>query len=164
MFNNYRFDFMYFFFLRGGGGGGVLFSFFSQSKLWPFIMINISYIKWLAPYTLESFLTTVDHFNLHFPTIYIVRQQHILRDLFRGYNSFWFILCEQIFWDTIFRGEWRIGKWVETLESGCKLHEVTGKIFKTEKQKKKVFRLQTPLITSWFREKYLAECYKFGFF
>ena len=91
----------------------------------------------MAPYILESFLTTVDHVNLHFPTIYIVSQQHILRDLFRGYNSFWFILCEQIFWDTIFRGEWRIGKWVETLESGCKLHEVTGKIFKTEKQKKK---------------------------
>jgi len=47
----------------------------------------------MAPYTLESSQTTIDHLNKHFPTIYIVSQQHILRDLYRGYNSFWFILC-----------------------------------------------------------------------
>ena len=64
----------------------------------------------MAPYTLESSQTTIGHSNKHFPTIYIVSQQHILRDLYRGYNSFWFILCEQIFSDTIARGVQILGR------------------------------------------------------
>jgi hypothetical protein len=64
----------------------------------------------MAPYTLESSQTTIGHSNKHFPTIYIVSQQHILRDLFHGYNSFWFILCEQIFSDTITRGVQILGR------------------------------------------------------
>jgi hypothetical protein len=75
----------------------------------------------MAPYTFESSHTTIDHLNKHFPAIYIVSQQHILRDLYRGYNSFWFILCEQIFSDTIAKGVvadrnvgGNVGKWVQT--------------------------------------------------
>ena len=103
----------------------------------------------MAPYTLESSQTTTDHLNKHFPTIYIVSQRHILRDLYRWHNNFW---CEQIFSDTIARGvvvDRKVGaNFIRWRESG----RVSFKTFKTEKQKKKVFRLQTPLITSWFRE------------
>ena len=112
----------------------------------------------MAPYTFESSHTTIDHLNKHFPAIYIVSQQHILRDLYRGYNSFWFIWCEQIFSDTTARGVvadqkvgGNVGKWVQTSWGDGK---VEGKALKLSKlkSKKKVFRLQTPLITSWFRE------------
>ena len=106
----------------------------------------------MAPYTLESSQTTIDHLNKHFPTIYIVSKQHILRDLYRGYNSFWFILCEQIFSDTIARGVVADRKVVANFMRWRVSGGVSFKTFKTEKQKKKVFRLQTPLITSWFRE------------
>jgi hypothetical protein len=64
----------------------------------------------MAPYTLESTQTTIGHSNKHFPTINIVSQKHILRDLYRGDNSFWFILCEQIFSDTIVRGVQILGR------------------------------------------------------
>ena len=91
----------------------------------------------MAPYTLESSQTTTDHLNKHFPTIYIVSQRHILRDLYRWHNSFWFILCEQIFSDTIARGivvDRKVGaNFMRWRESGG----VSFKTFKTEKQKKK---------------------------
>ena len=64
----------------------------------------------MAPYTLESTQTTIGHSNKHFPTINIVSQKHILRDLYRGDNSFWFKLCEQIFSDTIVRGVQILGR------------------------------------------------------
>ena len=64
----------------------------------------------MAPYTFESSHTTIDHLNKYFPTIYKVSQQHILPDLYRGYNSFCFILCEQIFSDTIVRGVQILGR------------------------------------------------------
>ena len=106
----------------------------------------------MAPYTLESSQTTIDHLNKHFPTIYIVSKQHILRDLCRRYNSFWFIVCEQIFLDTIARGvvaDRKVGanfmRWRES-------EGVSYKTFKIEKQKKRVLRLQTLLIISRFRE------------
>ena len=105
----------------------------------------------MATYTLESSQNTTDHLNKHFPTIYKVSQRHILRDLYRWHNNFWFILCEQIFSDTIARGvvvDRKVGaNFIRWRESG----RVSFKTFKTEKQKKKVFRLQTPLITSRFR-------------
>ena len=106
----------------------------------------------MAPYTLESSQTSTDHLKKHFPTIYIVSQQHILRNLYRGHNRFWFILYGQIFSDTIARGivvDRKVSaNFMRWRESG----RVSFKTFKTEKQKKKIFRLQTPLITSWFRE------------
>ena len=106
----------------------------------------------MAPYTFESSHTTIDHLNKHFPTIYIVSKQHILRDLYRGYNSFWFILCEQIISDTISRGVVADRKVVANFMRWWESEGVSFKTFKTEKQKKTVFRLETPLITSWFRE------------
>ena len=106
----------------------------------------------MATYTLESSQNTTDHLNKHFPTIYKVSQRHTLRDIYRWHNNFWFIACEQIFSDTIARGvvvDRKVGaNFMRWRESGG----VSFKTFKTEKQKQKVFRLQTPLITSWFRE------------
>jgi hypothetical protein len=106
----------------------------------------------MATYTLESSQNTTDHLNKHFPTIYKVSQRHTLRDIYRWHNNFWFIVCEQIFSDTIARGvvvDRKVGaNFIRWRESGG----VSFKTFKTEKQKQKVFRLQTPLITSWFRE------------
>ena len=129
-------------------------------------MINISYIKWLHIHlcTLESSQTTIVPLNKHFPTIYIVSQQHdILGDLYRGYNSFWFILCERIFSDTNARGvvaNRKVGaNFMMWRESGG----VSFKTFKTEKEKKGLPASNTLnyLLISW---KYLAECYKFSFY
>ena len=111
-------------------------------------MINISYIKWLH---IHLNLLTLQ-LTKYFPTIYTVSQQHILRDLYRGYNSFCFILCEQIFSDTIARGVVADRKVVANFMRWRESGGVSFKTFKTEKQKKKIFWLQTPLITSWFRE------------
>jgi hypothetical protein len=106
----------------------------------------------MATYTIESSQTTIVHLNKHFPTICIVSQQHILRDLYHGYYSFWFILCEQIFSDTVARGvvaDRKVGaNFMRWRESGG----VSFKTFKIEKQKKRVLRLQTLLIISRFRE------------
>jgi hypothetical protein len=102
-------------------GGGAIFVFFLFNlsygpSLWSILVTLNGSI-----YTFESSQTTIDNLNKHFPTIYIVSQQHILRDLYRGYNSFWFILCEQIFSDTIAKGVvadrnvgGNVGKWVQT--------------------------------------------------
>jgi hypothetical protein len=102
----------------------------------------------MAPYTIESSQPTIDHFNKHFPTIYIVSQQHILRDLYHEYYSFWFILCQQIFSDAIARGvvaDRKVGaNFMRWRESGG----VSFKTFKTEKQKKGSFAFKH----SWFRE------------
>jgi hypothetical protein len=109
----------------------------------------------MTPHTLESSQTTIDHLNKHFPTIYIVSQQHILRDLFRGYNNFWFILCEQIFSDTIARDvvvDRKVGvNFMRWRESGG----VSFTTFKTEKQEKGLSASNTLnyLLISW---KYLA--------
>jgi hypothetical protein len=119
--------------------------------------VNLSYgpSLWSILVTLNGSIYTWIFSNYNCPTIYIVSQQHILRDLYRGYNSFWFILCGQIFSDTIARGVvadrkvgGNVGKWMQTSWGGG----ISFKSFKTEKQEKKVCRLQTPLITSWFRE------------
>jgi hypothetical protein len=125
MFSNYRFDFFYFFFW-----GGALFVFFHGPSLWSILVtLNGSIYTWI-------FSSYNWPLNKHFPTIYIVSQQHILRDIYRGYNSFRFILCEQIFSDTIARGvvaDRKVGanfmRWRENWG-------VSFKTFKTEKQKK----------------------------
>ena len=91
----------------------------------------------MATYTLESSQNTTDHLNKHFPTIYKVSQRHTLRDIYRWHNNFWFIVCEQIFSDTIARGvvvDRKVGaNFIRWRESGG----VSFKTFKTEKQKKK---------------------------
>ena len=113
-----RFLLLLLFFVEGGGAIFVfyLFNLSYGPSLWSILVTLNGSI-----YTFESSQTTIDNLNKHFPTIYIVSQQHILRDLYRGYNSFWFILCEQIFSDTIARGVvadrkvgGNFGKWVQT--------------------------------------------------
>ena len=88
---------------------------------------NLSYgpSSWSILVTLNGSIYTWIFSNYNCPTIYIVSQQHILRDLYRGYYSFWFILCGQIFSDTIARGVvadrkvgGNVGKWMQTSWGG----------------------------------------------
>jgi hypothetical protein len=129
----------------------------------------------MAPYTFDSSHTTIDHLNKHFPTIYLVSQQHILRDLYHRYNSFWlpkdhFFGCSvlKVFkltsplsrhlmrYATTFRSATTPLAIVS--EKICS-HNMNQKLlylwYRSRKMccwQKMVFRLQTPLITSWFRE------------
>ena len=131
------------FFLGGGALFVCLLGIF-QYKLWPFIRILV---------TLNSSIYTWIFSNYNWPfeqTLYnhIHKGPTILGDLCRGYNSFWFILCEQIFSDTIARGvvaDRKVGaNFMRWRESGG----VSFQTFKTEKQKKRYFGFKHP----WFRE------------
>jgi hypothetical protein len=127
----------------------------------------------MATYTLESSQNTTDHLNKHFPTIYKVSQRHTLRDIYRWHNNLYiyhicisvmviFAKCRLNINPSRSRGQkkggtYPLSKSVSALPHLCAIRwresgGVSFKTFKTEKQKQKVFRLQTPLITSWFRE------------
>ena len=135
--------------------GGALFVFFFNlsygPSLWSILVtLNDSTYTWIFSHYNWPFEQTLSSHIHSQPTTH-------LTDLYRGYNSFWFI-CEQIFSDTTARGVvadqkvgGNVGKWVQTSWGDGK---VEGKALKLSKlkSKKKVFRLQTPLITSWFRE------------
>jgi hypothetical protein len=133
-------------FVFGEGGWSFLFHFFFFNlsygpSLWSILVtLNGSIYNWIFSNYNWPFEQTL-YYHIH-------KGPTILGDLCRGYNSFWFILCEQIFSDTIARGvvaNRKVGaNFMRWRESGG----VNFQTFKTEKQKKRSFGFKHP----WFRE------------